>query len=520
MSGRATLSAVVSASDTLPDDLPEFTGRKDELDVLQKLREADNSAATLVIEGMASAGKTVLAVHLAHSFLAREGFDQVLFADLRGFHPDLSQPPADPGAVLDSFLRLLGVSGHEIPQDRDGKAAMYRKHLVDKRVLTVLDDAVDKAQVAPLLPRNAHCVTIITSRNELSGLSKSARFPLDVFSAADALTYLRIAVGEARIAADLTAARNIVDGLGRHPLALGQVARHMLVHDDWTLNDHLERIRDHRKSRKLDEAVEISFRMSYEDLDQERRHLLRILALDPCPDADVYAAATLADIDASTAQEYLDSLVARNLIQHRASRRYRFHDLVQRYALARADDEERKIDRRQALTHLIDYYLYIAATAMNIVFPADRHRRPEIERPAVSLPVISDAEVAERWLGQERINLVSLAAFTATHDWPEYTGPLAATIRRFLETNAYCSEGLAVHGHALSASRRVRDRAGEATALQNLGTVYWETGSYTEALEKLNAPLPSTGNSATKPPKPIPLTISAVSSGASGSRRR
>lgn len=489
VAGRAALSAVVSAADTLPDDLLDFAGRRNELDALRGLRVTNNSETTLVIEGMAGTGKTVLAIHLAHSLLAQEEFNQVLFANLRSFHPDPSQPPADPGAVLDHFLRLLGVSGHKIPQDQDRKAAMYRERLRSKRVLTVLDDAVDNAQVAPLLMRNAHGITIITSRNKLTSLPKSARFPLDVFSAEDALEYLQIAVGEARIVADLTTAQNIADGLGRHPLALGQFARHMLAHDDWTLNDHLERIHDHRRNRKLDEAVEISFRMSYEDLDQGPRRLLRVLALDPCPDIDIYAAAALANADTSTAQRHLDSLVARNLIRQKSFHRYEFHDLVQRYALARADDEERGVDRRHAVIRLLDYFLYTAATAMNLAFPAERNRRPEIPEPAISLPLIPDVGVASHWLQEERVNLVSVAAFTATYDWPEYTGRLAIILRRFLDINAYYSEALTIHRHALHASRRVNDRAGEAIALQNLGTVYWQTGSYTEALDNLERAL-------------------------------
>ena len=37
------------------------------------------------------------------------GFKRMLFVDLRGFDPDAAQPPGDPAAVLDGFLRLLGM---------------------------------------------------------------------------------------------------------------------------------------------------------------------------------------------------------------------------------------------------------------------------------------------------------------------------------------------------------------------------------------------------------------------------
>lgn len=66
----------------------------------------------VVIDGMAGVGKTSLAVRAAHQLAHRGGATVRLRADLRGY--DADRAPADPLAVLEGFLRQLGVPGGEI----------------------------------------------------------------------------------------------------------------------------------------------------------------------------------------------------------------------------------------------------------------------------------------------------------------------------------------------------------------------------------------------------------------------
>ena len=118
--GEIEAVAQVRVQDSLPQDLAGFTGRTDELDRLRHARAGRGEAVVIsAIEGMAGVGKTQLAVHAGHLLHREQPFDRVLFVNLRGFHPDPAQPPADPAAVLDGFLRLLGVPGQQIPHDLD-----------------------------------------------------------------------------------------------------------------------------------------------------------------------------------------------------------------------------------------------------------------------------------------------------------------------------------------------------------------------------------------------------------------
>src|SRR5690606_13629763 len=111
----------------------------------------DAGPRVAIVDGMVGAGKTRLVVHAAHALAATSRFDRVLWVDLRGFDPE--HPPADPSAVLDGFLRSLGVPGSRIAGlGLHRRIRLFRERLASQRVLIGLDDAASEEQVAPLLP--------------------------------------------------------------------------------------------------------------------------------------------------------------------------------------------------------------------------------------------------------------------------------------------------------------------------------------------------------------------------------
>ncbi|GAA2877269.1 Tetratricopeptide (TPR) repeat [Actinoplanes cyaneus] len=480
--GEIEAVSQVRVQDSLPRELTGFTGRAGALDRLRRTIRGGKAAVTAVIEGMAGVGKTQLAVHAGHLLTRENAFDRVLFVNLRGFDPDPAQPPADPAAVLDGFLRLLGMTGQQIPHTLEARAAAYRDRLAGTRVLVVLDNAASTDQVRPLLPTAPGCLTLITSRCGLAGLRPATHLTVDVFTAAEALAFLTRAVPDVPLGVDPHAAARIAGRCGNLPLALGLITGHIRNTPGWTLTDHADRLDERHHQRRLDTGVELALDLSYQHLSAGPRRLLRLAALHPGQDFDAYAAAALVDAGLPTTQSHLDRLHRDHLLQQSTPGRYTFHDLVRVYATIRVTDEDRPLERRTSLTRLFDHYL--AATAMNTLHPAEAHYRPVILPAATATPDLTDPDIAREWLDTERLTLVTVAAHTAGHGWPTHTMRLSRILYRYLD-GGHNTDALTVHGHAGHAARNSGDPTGLAHALADLGAVHYRLGRYGPAGEHL-----------------------------------
>src|SRR5206468_7487607 len=133
------------------------SGRTDELCELNELLLPDRPI-TAVITGTAGVGKTALAVHWAH--LVADRFpDGQLYVNLRGYDP--GGTPVEPSLALRGFLDSLEPAADQIPSDVDAQSALYRSVLTGRRILVVLDNARDAAQVRPLLPGAPGCLAVV-----------------------------------------------------------------------------------------------------------------------------------------------------------------------------------------------------------------------------------------------------------------------------------------------------------------------------------------------------------------------
>src|SRR5262249_20237277 len=164
-----------SSAERVPQQLPaavaHFAGRGGELAALTGLlrgrAERGGTVVSSAIGGTAGVGKTALAVYWAHQVADRFP-DGQLYVNLRGFDP--SGSVMDPAEAVRRFLDALQVPAERIPVDLDAQAALYRSQLAGKRMLVVLDNARDTAQVRPLLPGAPGCLVVVTSRNQLTSL--------------------------------------------------------------------------------------------------------------------------------------------------------------------------------------------------------------------------------------------------------------------------------------------------------------------------------------------------------------
>lgn len=488
VAGLGRAAAIVTVADTWPDDLPAFTGRRAELQKIVAPAENDHADALIfAITGMPGVGKTRLAVHAGHLLMRNGDFTDVRLAvDLRGYDPD--RPPADPGAVLEGFLRRLGLSGERIQHlDLARRAAKYRQLLAGKKALVLLDNAASAEQVGPLLPVGSGCCTLITSRRVLSALPAVRPLPVDVMPLEDAVDLLRRADRSGRIAAQPEGAAGIAELLERLPLALALVASRIEATPDWTLADHLDRLVHHQRTLRVDTGVEVALNLSYQDLTADQQRTFRLLALHPGNDVSAYAAAALAGADLARARDELEQLTAANLLQRAAPDRYRFHNLINIYATARSQDEDPASAHRAALARLSDYYLYTAGLAIDIIYPHDKHTRPRIAPPATVTDSMPDEVTARRWLDVERANLLAVATHPEIRD--RAVVAFSATLHRYLAMTCQYSVAEILHRDAVTVAGRQRDSAGESGALVSLGDLCQRTGRYDQAIDYLETAL-------------------------------
>ena len=172
--------------------------------------------------------------------------------------------------MLARFLRDLGVEGDKVPAGDDERAALYRTTLTGRRVLVLLDNAKDAAQVRPLLPGSSSCAVLVTTRNRTSDLASTRFVDLNVLEDTEALALFSRIVGEERAAAEPDATAEVLVACAGLPLAIRICAARLAARRQWRIATLAGRLRD--QHRRLDElktgdlAVRASFQVSYDSL--------------------------------------------------------------------------------------------------------------------------------------------------------------------------------------------------------------------------------------------------------------
>src|SRR5262249_58646808 len=148
-----------------------------------------------------------------------------LYVNLRGFDP--SGSVMEPAEAVRRFLDALQVPPERIPVDLDAQATLYRSQVAGRRMLVVLDNARDTAQVRPLLPGAPTCLVVVTSRNQLTSLiAADGAHPisLDLLTDDEARQLLAQRMGADRVAAEPEAGWELITRCARLPLAVALVA--------------------------------------------------------------------------------------------------------------------------------------------------------------------------------------------------------------------------------------------------------------------------------------------------------
>lgn len=480
----------------LPADLATFTGRETVLKQLLDTAMApasENPAATVVvsvIEGMGGVGKTQLAVHAAHHLVRSGHFTDVqLYVNLRGFDPE--RPPADPTAVLDAFLRQLGVPGRQIPEPLDERAAMYRDRIHGRNALVLLDNAADEHQIRPLIPAGAHCLVLITSRRTMAGLEGAEILQLDVLDETEAVDLLAAVAGEERINTDPVAAAKVAEACGNLPLALTIAAARLKARTSWAACDLLE----HLIQGGLDamtvgrRSLRPVFDLSFDALPPGARLLYLLLGIQPGTDVTPEAAAALAGITPRAARKALEGLCDEYLLLQRSPGRFELHDILRAYAVETAAVQLSTAEWAPAVDRLLDWYTQTAEKAATTLLPSLGMPTPARSASQAPAKEFTDRAAAVAWLEVEHANLLAASAAATAAGNPEaaWRIPAAASVLRAVNQNWPECETLLTD--ALSGVRRTGDLAEQAWIQNRLGATATELGRTKEAEEMFTAAL-------------------------------
>ncbi|MFB8084146.1 tetratricopeptide repeat protein [Streptomyces sp. NPDC055992] len=499
-----------------------FAGRRGELARIgQWVHAARASTETkptvVVLHGPPGAGRTTLAVRAAHEL--KDQFKGACVVDLRGGAEGEAPLP-----TRDALLHLLNRLGAPREQllFRDSASAeqqvrrlseLYHQHLTGTAVTIVLDDARDAEQVATLIPERSDSLVLVTAREPLD-LPASLpawvhRLEVGALEPGGAEELLRAVSQEAEPGPyDYPSSEAITELCGGLPLALRIAGSSLGARTADVLAADLA-------AYGPVPPVERALWLRYTDQSEQARRLLRRLALAGRASLGAAAAAALLSADEQEAGRLLTALSGAGLIDHVRGSRYRLHDLVRAFALARLLDEEEPAERAAAQERLIANYAELAGAVIRMVDGKMSTRAGQFGSHG-----FSSLDAALRWLDDESSFITSalrhaegvdqaavLALLGALCDYCLLRGDLyrlgeiselsQAVDQGLLERSVRWRTGIAARqlgeldkarttlSSVVGLYREAQNDAGTALALCSLGITLHHQGNLTEASARL-----------------------------------
>lgn len=446
------LAAQAAATCALPAPTADLSGRESELEQLSA--KVAEGGGVVAIVGQAGVGKTALAVTAADLWRA-EFPDGGYAVDLRG----MDERPLSAGTALDRLLRALDVAPGQVPASEAERSALLRMLLEGRKVLLLLDNAADEAQIRPLLVAGPGSLTLITCRRTLAGLEGARWLGLETLSDDGATGLLAKIAGADRVHAEPAAARELAELCGYLPLALRIAGNRLATRPQWSLAQLADRLRDEStRLRALaagDLRLRSAFDLSYRAVSPEARRLFRLLATVPGADFGLELAAVVSGASPADVRDRLDELVDASLLQTTAQpERHQFHDLIRLFAEERFEAEEDPSARDTVLAHLLGK----AAEAARLFYP----KAPETGR-------FGSREEAARWLDVEGGNWVAAHRVAARRGMHREVSDLAVALHWYSDGRSAQRPWWEIFTLGAAAASALGDAGAEAKLLNFVG---------------------------------------------------
>jgi len=431
------------------------------------LRAARRLAApVIVISGPGGIGKTALALHVSHHVIDHYP-DGQLYVELHGTTGDAMAT----NEILGQLLHAFGVP--RIPDTTAERLAVYRTVLASRRMLIVLDDAADGAQVSELLPAGPGCAVVVTARRRMPEVCGAHHLPplrpLDQEHATE--LFMRV-VRDAGIHLDSDAAGTgqVVALCAGLPLAV-RIAAALQVHDyprsAMELANRLAR-QGPAAFVYRDLSIARTIGVGFEQLDAVAQQLFLELGLLRLTGFGLWTVAALLDgAGADAAATAMSQLAAGFMVESMdADMRYRFHELTREYARHRALTEL-SASQTEAPGKVYLALLTLVRRAHADLYGSDfevvHSAVPDWGAPPEVLAEIDAAPLD--WFERERLNIRAAVEHCASLGLVSICWDLAVSTHEFYTIRGYFDDWYVTHTIALRACRAANDRLGVGIVL-------------------------------------------------------
>ena len=470
----------------MPAAWRDFTGREKELN---DLRERRQTKQIIIIHGAPGVGKTALALDYAHQ-IKDDYPDGQIYLNLRGVGDTKSVPgtpsydpaPLTTAQILTHILFELGISTEGITDHEDQLLTLYRQELNGKRLLILLDNASNGAQIEKAVQITPHNFFLVTSRQEdfpnfkpLYHLHKM--IPEDAIQFLQKLCPTRFREMEAS---------TLAEKLGFLPLALRLAGNTLNQKQYLSGKDYLQRLENQTETLPLIEAaIQVSLKLlpttpinylkQWSELAVFAGEFHSYIAEYICsPERYLSEDEELP----SDYEETLFTLKNYGLLEwDPLTKLYDYHDALRDYARSlwtEGQEKELRIQHATVFKGLLSYFDDLFTSS-----EGDENQRYQQRQRALNFYTQEENEIiqARDWLvecvnmGEKDTTVLNLCS--QFYDAGVYLLKLRMPAQdRILWLKA-----------AALACQQIGDRRGEGTTLGNLGLAYFTLGEIHKAIE-------------------------------------